>query len=127
MKFSETKFDWQEFMKLPEYESKLQAPKDKTPFLIVGRQVSQKLNLQKLVDEVSNSNTKITDTDTSYNNRADLKVIFSVRHKDGNITDAGGYISFRGLMAQLGKVETTQANDKVFAIDTGSDKGQFSG
>jgi len=128
MNFSKHIFTKEEFLALPVYETKAEAPKDKSPFLFGKAQVAQKEQLLEFIEKVSKNNAEERKT---ISKMGSLKVLFTIRHKDGNISDVGGEILMKELVESLasltddvigqlkeaGPVEKPKKSDAPFVID----------
>lgn len=118
----QTEFTKEQFLDLPVFETKSEAPKDKTPFLLKSpkRLFEQKENLLTVLEEMSKANAATL----SHNSETKeiIKVMYYIRHKDGNISESGGYIRLNQviqdlLRATMLKVGDTDANG-VLTIKT---------
>jgi hypothetical protein len=117
-----TEFTKEEFLALPEFQTKQDAPKDKTPFLLKEpkRLLEQKENLLTVLEHLSSANA--TELSHASETKEVIKVMYYIRHKDGNITESGGYIRLNQviqdlLRASVLKVGETDANG-VLTIKT---------
>lgn len=115
MNYDKKEFTKEEFLELPVYEIKQDAPKDKTPFLLgyqpksaddqnpITGQVIQKERLMQLIEEVS----KLSEEDKARSkNGGKLRLQYTIRHKDGNISDQGGFIDLDKLVESMTSVTT---------------------
>lgn len=118
-----TEFTKEDFLALPEYDIKNSAPKDKTPFLLKSPALllKQKEELLDILTEMSKANTD--QLQTAQQTTEILKIKYYIRHKDGNISEQGGFIRLSTVIQDLLrhallKVGETDANG-VLTIETG--------
>lgn len=119
-----TEFTKEDFLALPEYAEKRDAPRDKTPFLLKSpkKLLEQKEGLLEVLEHMSKANVAQLQQAAATNES--IKVMYYVRHKDGNITEKGGFIRLNQVIQDLMraaslKVGETDANG-VLSIDTGT-------
>lgn len=120
-----TKFTKEDFLSLPEYVEKRDAPKDKTAFVLKGKYADQKETLLTMIENLSKANTE--DLQANEKTNEILKVLYVIRHKDGNISERGGFIEMSTIIKDIlrktvvndaPKVGTEEAG--ILTIDTGS-------
>lgn len=117
MAIFKTEFSKEEFLALGEFDTKQEAPSDKTPFLLkTDRWIQQKEALLEILEKVSKANN--VQLDMLKKSREELKVKFLVRHKDGNISEQGGFIRMAKVIADL--TVAPQVKDGVLTIETGA-------
>lgn len=115
-------FTKEDFLALPEYAEKRDAPMDKTPFFLKspGTLLEQKESLLDILEYMSKANVEQLQSGAA--TKEVIKVKYYVRHKDGNITECGGFIKLNQVIEDLLrkavlKVGETDSNG-VLTIDT---------
>jgi len=118
-----TEFSKEDFLALPEYAEKRDAPKDKTPFLLKspGKLLEQKEGLLDILEHMSKANAETLSS--SAGTKETIKVLYYIRHPDGNIQERGGFIRLNQVIQDLLraaslKVGETDANGTL-VIETG--------
>lgn len=92
MNFLKTEFTKEQFLGIPEFETKQEAPKDKSPFLLANSRLqTQKEFLLTVLEKLSKANAE--DIKMWLETTQALKVSYYVRHKDGNISELGAHIN----------------------------------
>lgn len=96
-----TEFTKEDFLALPEYDEKRNAPKDKTPFLLKSPStlLKQKEQLLDILEHMSKANTETLSASAAINET--VKVLYYIRHKDGNISERGGFIRLNQVIQDL--------------------------
>ena len=118
----QTEFTKEQFLDLPVFQSKIEAPKDKTPFLLQEpkRLLQQKETLLTVLEDLSKANAE--QLSHASETKELIKVMYYIRYKDGNLSERGGYIRLNQviqdlLRAAVLKVGETDANG-VLTIKT---------
>lgn len=94
-------FTKEDFLSIPEYGEKRDAPKDRSPFFLKspGTLLKQKNQLLDILASLSKANT--TSLQESAKTSETIKVKYFVRHKDGNISEVGGFIRLNTIIQDL--------------------------
>ena len=117
-----TEFTKEDFLALPEYTEKRDAPKDKTPFLLKSPSMllEQKDNLLTVLEHMSKANAE--QLSTSVGTKEVIKVKYYVRHKDGNLQELGGFIRLSTVIQDLLRSAVLKVGEETngtLVIETG--------
>lgn len=106
-----TEFTKEDFLALPEYQTKFDAPKDKTPFLLKEpkRLLKQKEQLLTVLEEMSKANAE--QLASGVQTKELIQVAYYIRHKDGNLSEQGGYIRLDQVIQDLLRAATLKVGD----------------
>lgn len=117
-----TEFSKEQFLDLPVFETKTDAPKDKTPFLLKApkRLLEQKEQLLLVLEEMSKANAEQLSSGIQTKER--IQVLYYIRHKDGNLSEQGGFIRLDQVIKDLLRAATLKVGDTdangVLTIET---------
>ena len=122
MNYSKVRFSPTEFMTLPVFETKQEAPV-KTPFILGAKSKmgNQKEFLSKLEKDLIQASEEVKE---HYKKLGVVKVHYYEKHVDGNISDRGGYIKMEDLLRPVplvtGKITLGDDSDSGLTFKAGA-------
>lgn len=98
MNLHRQEFTKEQVLDMPVFETTLDAPKDKTPFFLLKGHIDQKEHLLEFIERIGKMQPEEKKTLAK---AGILKVVYWIRHKDGNVSDCIGHILMSGIIESM--------------------------